>query len=107
MSTEIELIAPTHSASYRRKERLPFRRLDAETVIVNPRDREVHVLNGTGSRIWELLETAATVPELIRALEREGKFEVAALALVRDVTSFLEDLARKGLVSIETDEAAP
>ena len=86
--------------SFCRAERLPFRRLDDETVIINPTSREVHVLNGTGSRLWDLLEAPHTVPELVRTIVREGELDVGEETVTHDVISFLDELVHKGLLLV-------
>lgn len=86
------------SQIFSRLQRLPFRRLDDQTFIVNPRGREVHVLNGTGSRIWDLLESQMTVEDLVHRLDREGAFDGDAQNVLQDVEAFVADLVVKGLV---------
>jgi hypothetical protein len=83
--------------------RLPFRRLDQETVIVDPRNRQIHVLNGTGSAIWALLEKGRTIPDLVSALTGDegggaAGFDGDSLVIARDVETFIADLAGRGLV---------
>jgi hypothetical protein len=85
--------------TYRRADELPFRALGDETVVVNTRTREVHVLNGTGSRIWALLGPARSLPELVTALE--GEFELDPGAAEVEVAAFVNDLIDKGLVSVQ------
>ena len=84
--------------SYRRAEELPFRTLGDETVIVNTRTREVHVLNGTGSRIWNLLAPARTVTDVVRALE--GDYALDPDTAQGEVAAFLGDLVDKGLATV-------
>jgi PqqD family protein of HPr-rel-A system len=84
--------------TWRRDAALPFQRMDEEALVVDPRTREVHLLNETGARIWELLETARTVDELVATLadEYEG---APPEALRREVETFVSDLGGKGLVA--------
>jgi PqqD family protein of HPr-rel-A system len=89
------MIAPDET--YRRADELPYRTLGEETVVVNPRTREVHVLNGTGSRIWGLLSPARSLGELVQALEAE--FELDPLEAEAEVAAFVGDLLDKGLVT--------
>lgn len=91
------MLDPAHE-SYRRAEALPFRTLGEETVVVNTRTREVHVLNGTGSRIWTLLGPGRTVADLVSALEAE--FELDPASAEHEVTAFVSDLVDKGLVTV-------
>jgi PqqD family protein of HPr-rel-A system len=89
---------PTKPQSWRRAEALPFQRLEEETIVVDPRSREVHLLNETAARIWELLQTASSVDELVEALgdEYEG---ATPEELRREVEAFLGDLGGKGLLA--------
>ena len=43
------------TASWRRDAELPFQKLDEETIVVDPRRREVHLLNETAARIWDTI----------------------------------------------------
>lgn len=97
---------PVIGRTYSRVGHLPFRRLDDETVVLNPSNREVHVLNGTGSRIWELLAIERSVPELVRALETDGRFEVEDEIIAGDVAVFVAELVRKGLVTTPPPRSA-
>jgi len=84
--------------SYRRDEALPYQKLDEETIVVDPRARAVHLFNETAARIWELLETASSVDELVAALADE--YEGAAPEdLRREVEAFLGDLGARGLLA--------
>jgi PqqD family protein of HPr-rel-A system len=84
--------------TWRRDAALPFQRMDEEAIVVDPRTREVHLLNETGARIWELLGRACTVDELVATLadEYEG---APPEALRREVEAFVSDLGGKGLVA--------
>jgi Coenzyme PQQ synthesis protein D (PqqD) len=86
------------AGSYCRVERLPWRKLEGQTVIVDPRTRQVHVLNGTGALIWDLLGRRRSLAELVQELERDGEFEADREAIRQDVASFLEKLQSKQLL---------
>jgi PqqD family protein of HPr-rel-A system len=96
---------PAASETFRRAPRLPFRSLDGQTVIVNPRNREVHVLNSTGSAIWQLLERRQTLAELARELRAQA-FEADEDQIASEVGPFLAELDRKGLLATEADDVA-
>jgi len=85
------------AASWARDPGLPFQRMAEEAIVVNPRTREVHLLNETAARIWELLETPRSIDELVGALGDE--FDAEPAALRREVESFVADLGGKGLLS--------
>jgi PqqD family protein of HPr-rel-A system len=84
--------------TFRRIDDLPFRTLGEETVVVNTRTREVHVLNGTGARIWTLLSPARSLADLVEALE--GEFELDPQTAAQEVATFVGDLVDKGLVAV-------
>jgi hypothetical protein len=75
---------------------LPFQRMDEDAIVINPETREVHLLNGTAARIWELLETPLSIDDLVGALGRE--FDADPAALRREVETFVSDLGDKGLL---------
>ena len=56
---------------FRRNDDVAFQSLVDQVVIVDARTREVHVLNGTGSRIWALLEHEQSAADLARVLAEE------------------------------------
>jgi PqqD family protein of HPr-rel-A system len=86
------------AASFLREEALPFQRLDEETIVVDPRSREVHLFNETAARIWELLETRSSLDEIVEVLADE--YEGAPPEdLRREVEAFLGDLGSKGLLA--------
>jgi PqqD family protein of HPr-rel-A system len=92
---EAETVATT---SWHRDPTLPFQRMDEETIVIDPRAREVHLLNETAARIWELLETPSSIDELCAALADE--YEGATPAALRaEVEGFLSDLGGKGLLT--------
>jgi hypothetical protein len=91
--------AATASASagaWARDPGLPFQRMDEDAIVINPQTREVHLLNGTAARIWELLETPLSIDELVGALGSE--FDAEPAALRHEVESFVADLGGKGLL---------
>ena len=51
----------TDQRAVRRIGSLPFQKMNEETLVVDPKTREVHLLNATASRVWELLARPQTV----------------------------------------------
>jgi len=87
--------APT-TASWRRDTELPFQKLAEETIVVDPRRREVHLLNETAARIWELLSAPRSVDELAAALGDE--YDVGEAELREAVVELVDGLSSKGLL---------
>jgi len=74
-----------------------------ETLIVPVRGKvgdlaSIYSFNGTGSLIWQLLDSPRSLADLIDAVEREYAVEQAQAQ--KDVTRFLNDMASVGLVEV-------
>ena len=93
----------TDDAALRRVSSLPYQKLNDEVLVVDPKTREVHLLNSTATRIWELLETPHTPDELLVALTRE--FDAPEEALRADIETLLGELGAKGLVDADISQA--
>lgn len=87
------------SVALRRVSSLPFQKMNDEALVVDPRTREVHLLNATATRIWDLLELPRTGDELVAALAEE--FDAPAEVLRADLAASLAELEAKGLVGID------
>ena len=83
----------------RRNEKTASRVLAGEAIVLTPKDSKIHNLNETGSRIWELLAEEPTVEDIIAQIR--GEFEVSEEQAQMDVIAFLEELAAKGMVTLE------
>jgi PqqD family protein of HPr-rel-A system len=69
---------------------------DDQTVMFDAAKGEYFGLAGVGGRIWELLEQPRSIGQLCEVITAE--FEVSAADCRADVSSFLDDLRRAGLV---------
>jgi biotin carboxylase len=81
---------------YKRDPGLPFQKLEEETIVVDPRTREVHLLNDTAGRVWELLASSCSLEDLTGALAEE--YDAAAEVLRAGVEELLNGLRDKGLL---------
>jgi hypothetical protein len=84
------------NATWRRVSDLPFQTLDEETIVIDPAKREVHLLNETASRVWELCASPRTVDDLVARLGDE--YDVSADDLRRAMVELLDGLHGKRLV---------
>ena len=80
------------------------RRVGGETLIVPVRGKvgdlaSIYSFNGTGSLIWQLLDTPRTLAELIDAVEHE--YAVAPEKAQNDVKQFLNDMLSVELVAAQ------
>jgi PqqD family protein of HPr-rel-A system len=83
--------------TYQRDPGLPYQKLDEETIVVDPRSREVHLFNDTAARVWELLESARSLDQLTAALGQE--YDAPADELRAGVEELLAGLHDKGLLA--------
>ena len=82
--------------TWKRDPGLPFQTLEEETIVVDPRTREVHLLNDTAARVWELLASARSFDALTAALGEE--YDAPADELRAGVEELLAGLSEKGLL---------
>jgi hypothetical protein len=80
-----------------------------ETLIVPVRGKvgdlaSIYSFNGTGTLIWQLLDTPRTLAELIDAVEHE--YAVAHEKAQNDVKQFLADMLSVELVAAQPVDAA-
>lgn len=73
------------------------RTFGGETVIVDPRDNMVRMLNGVGSRVWELADGSRTIDEIAQVLVEE--YDVEFEQAHESVLQFVQELANKNLLT--------
>ena len=83
--------------TYARDPGVPHQKLDEETIVVDPRSREVHLLNETAARIWDLLASPRSVDDLTAALADE--YDAPADEVRAGVQETLAALNDKGLLA--------
>jgi hypothetical protein len=89
------------AAALSRPANLAASEIDGELVILNLDSGHFFQLNPVGSRIWEALETPATMAELCCAMEQ--RFDVDPDACRRDIEAFIAALSAHALVTIGPD----
>jgi len=83
--------------TFKRDPGLPYQKLDEETIVVDPRSREVHLLNETAARVWELLASPRSLDELTAALSQE--YDAPAGELRAGVEEVIGGFRDKGLLA--------
>jgi hypothetical protein len=89
--------------SFTRSRSVVSRVVAGETLIVPVRGKvgdlaSIYSFNGTGSLIWQLLDSPHDLAELIHAVERE--YDVEPEQAQKDVAQFLNDMLSVGLVDV-------
>lgn len=90
------LMATNPSPRFKRSDRIAWRRVQDEVLIISSDTNRLTVLNGTGGRVWELLEAHETADALATALVQE--FEVDAGRASKDVSAFLREMRERDLI---------
>ena len=73
-----------------------FTRAGDEAVLIDEGRGEVHIVNETAARIWELCATEPTFGELVEAMS--GEYAVDEAELRPDLESFLARFEELGLI---------
>lgn len=74
-----------------------WKKLEAETVVLNYETNAYFVLNGIGGFIWGLLVDKKTVPEITEALCREYKVDYQTAE--QDLCAYLKRLEAEGILA--------
>ncbi|NQU06769.1 MAG: PqqD family protein [Calditrichaeota bacterium] len=88
--------------TYKQNNDIAFRIIGGEAVLLNPVCNEVHLLNETGTFMWELLTEPHSHDTLIAAVCDE--FVVDQAQVVQDVKRFSKELTEKGLIEVSTSD---
>jgi hypothetical protein len=95
--------APQSEQVFVRSQSVVSRRVAGETLIVPVRGRvgdlaSIYSFNGTGSLIWESLQSPKALTQLIAIVEQE--YAIGQERAQNDVTRFLNDMISVGLVEV-------
>lgn len=85
------------SEQYPRRRRVPWRVLEGEALVVDPKRGYLYPLNPVGARIWELCDGLHTVHGIVDLLVEEFDADVATIR--QDAGEFLDGLAAAGLIT--------
>lgn len=80
--------------------RTTSRIFDDETVVIDPTTNVARMLNGVGTRVWELADGHHTIADIAAILETE--YAVSMSEALLNVTRFVEELARRELVTFSS-----
>jgi hypothetical protein len=86
----------TTQQTWQRDTKLPFQKLDEDTIVVDPATRAVHLLNETAGRVWELLDAPRSIDELVAALT--GEYDAPEGEVREAVEALVGELAAKGVL---------
>jgi Coenzyme PQQ synthesis protein D (PqqD) len=95
--------APCSEQVFVRSQSVVSRRVAGETLIVPVRGKvgdlaSIYSFNGTGSLIWERLQSPTGLTELVSVVEQE--YDVEQDQAHKDVSQFLNDMLSVGLIEL-------
>jgi Coenzyme PQQ synthesis protein D (PqqD) len=94
VAARVHLIAAT--GRLRANQQVLARKVDEESVLLNPADGQYYALDDVGGRVWELCDGTHTLLEIAQIISRE--FEADPAVVSADLEELLGDLAEAGLV---------
>ena len=81
-----------------RRPEIPWRVIEEEAVVVNPRTGLVYPLNPVGTRCWELADGSRTLSDIVEVICEE--FEAPRESIERDVEAFILGMQEKQLIEV-------
>ena len=75
-----------------------WRVLGGQAVLLSVTERKLHLLNGVGTRIWELIQQRRKVGEIVRKVAEE--YEVPRERAETDVHDFIRKLVKQRVCSL-------
>jgi len=70
--------------------------LDGDLVMMNEKLGRYYGISGVGARAWELLETPASIDDLVNSICQE--YEIDSETCYQDITQFAQDLMKVSLI---------
>lgn len=92
------LLGDWSSCEIRQSERTASRVIEGKAVVITVDQNELHVLNGVGTRVWQLLD-GRELGSIVETIVSE--FEVDAERAAGDVCRFVEQLFAVGAVQVK------
>lgn len=86
-----------------RNPRTTSRAFDDEAVLIDPTTNIARMLNGVGTRIWELADGNHTIADIATLLETE--YAVSTSEALLHVTDFVEVLIQRELVILTSQSS--
>lgn len=78
------------------------RQVSGEVVLLSLETEQYYVLDGAGTRLWELIEADQSLRQALMVLSNE--FDVDQDVLEEDLQALIEDLQLCGLLRLETTD---
>lgn len=76
-----------------------FHRFGADTVVLDASGTQLRGLNGTGARVWEMLDGERSLRQIAEMLAAE--FQAPLTQVEKEITAFAVQLAQKQLITVK------
>lgn len=83
-------------SEYEPSPRIAFREIEGQILVLLPDDPEIYTFNAAAALIWKGLLRRHSVARIAADLTR--RFDITATRAEEDVTRFVREMARKGLL---------
>lgn len=81
-----------------RRRDVPWRNIDGNVIVVQPKEGILYPLNSVATKIWLLSDGTHSISEMVKAVAEE--FEEERGQIEKDTLLFLEALGRADLIEI-------
>jgi response regulator RpfG family c-di-GMP phosphodiesterase len=81
-----------------RNSQAAWQQVEENVIVVTSQTRKMHILEGIGGRIWQLLENPIKQKELISQIQLE--YDAEPWQIQEDTENFLKELAAKSIIEI-------
>lgn len=83
-------------------EKIAYRVIDEEALVVNLKESSFHTLNPVGSFIWQQIDGKTSIKKIIQKVTDE--FDIDKDTAEKDSIEFIDELLKKELVIISESE---
>jgi len=81
-----------------RKNKAAWQQVEENVIVVTSQTRKMHILQGVGKRIWQLLESPIKQQDLINKLQDE--YDAPPLLIKQDTEEFINQLLEKSIIEL-------
>ncbi|MFH1062913.1 MAG: PqqD family protein [Candidatus Omnitrophota bacterium] len=81
-----------------RNSQAAWQQVEENIIVVTSQTRKMHILEGVGGRIWQLIENPIKQKELLEQIQAE--YDAPPWQIQEDVEIFLKELSEKSIIEI-------
>jgi hypothetical protein len=85
-----------------RSDKTAWQTVQDRVVVVTPQTKKIHILSGSGSRIWQCLDQPRQFQQILKIVCDE--YDVGCEQAEKDLKDFIQQLRDKEIVFLKTRE---